>query len=84
MTKGQFSLTRLPQRHSRFARDDDSIFSSLRGVKRRGNLSIIPRHCESVSPWQSFEWCLAVTRLPRHFVPHSDEEMGKNAPREGR
>ena len=38
------------------------------------------RHCDGVSPWQSFEWCLAVTRLPRHFVPRSDEEMGKNAP----
>ena len=36
----------------------------------------LSRHCEGVSPWQSFEWCLAVTRLPRHFVPRSDESGG--------
>ena len=35
------------------------------------------RHCErSQTLWQSVEWCLAVTRLPRHFVPRSDESGG--------
>ena len=32
---------------------------------------VIARGCKT--SWQSFEWCRAVTRLPRHVVPRSDE-----------
>ena len=41
---------------------------------RCGNLPpnpVIARGCKT--SWQSFEWCRAVTRLPRHVVPRSDE-----------